>query len=438
MKRVRTYVVLIGLLLLSLTKTALALPAVEDVVMYEVNPRAFSDSGDLHGVTESLDRIAGLGANVIWLMPIHPIGQERSVGGLGSPYSVRDYLAVNPELGDLDDLRELINAAHERDIAVILDWVANHTAWDHAWVAAHPDWYTKDEAGDITHPPGTNWLDVADLNYDSPALRQGMINAMIYWVCDVGVDGFRCDFSDGVPIDFWQDAIEQVRASVDRSVLMLAEGTRPENLTHAGFDLNYDWSFYDALKKVFVESQPPSLILRTHAERYRGLPAGRHWLRWTSNHDQHAWDASPIEIFEGEEASLAAFAAALYVGGVPLIYNGQEIGVAETISFFERASIDWSVDAGLRERYIQLIESYNAHPVLRNGRLTNLSNQDVLAFVRYEGDQRALILINTRPKPSDITLPWSRSWLNRFSGELTEIPRRLSLDPHEIRLLIQP
>lgn len=415
-----------------------AVPAVEDVVMYEVNPRAFSASGDLDGVTAELDRIADLGVNVIWLMPIHPIGEERRAGELGSPYSVRDYRAVNPEFGTLEDLKELVTAAHEREMAVILDWVANHTAWDHAWVEAQPGWYTHDEGGAITHPEGTNWLDVADLNYDAAGLRAAMTEAMVYWVEEVGVDGFRCDFSDGVPVDFWASAIEAVRGSVDRPVLMLAEGTRPENLTEAGFDLNYDWSFYDALKRVFTGGEGASVVVRTHRDRYRGLPSGRHWLRWVTNHDQYAWEASPSEVFGSDRAVVAAFAGTLYVGGVPLLYNGQELGVAETIPFFTRAPLAWSEAGELRERYIELIEVYQEHEVLRRGRLNDLSNADVLAFERYGAGERALVLINTRRTASTIVLPWARVWRDARSGRVAELPRQVVLEPYEIHVLVQP
>jgi len=197
-------------------------PQTEDIILYEVNLRAFSTTGDLQGVIDKLDHLQSLHVNVIWLMPIHPIGTINSVN---SPYSVRDYKAVSSEYGDLATLRALTDAAHARGMCVIMDWVANHTAWDHPWIT-NSEWYTRDANGSIIMPPGTNWADVADLNFDNQEMRAAMVDAMKYWILEANVDGFRCDYADGVPFDFWQDAISQLRSIPNRSLIMLAEGDR--------------------------------------------------------------------------------------------------------------------------------------------------------------------------------------------------------------------
>ena len=183
------------------------IPAVHDVVMYQVNPRVFADSASLKAVTARIDSIADLGVNMIWVMPIYPIGEEKSKN---SPYSIRDYKAIASEFGTIDDFKALVAACHERGMGLILDWVANHTAWDNVWLKdqGHKDWYTQDSAGNIIFPPGTDWTDVADLNYDNREMRDAMIDAMRYWIVEVGIDGFRCDVADQVPADFWKEAID--------------------------------------------------------------------------------------------------------------------------------------------------------------------------------------------------------------------------------------
>ncbi|WP_428387088.1 alpha-amylase family glycosyl hydrolase [Mucisphaera sp.] len=424
-----------AIIALAIAPIAGALPATDDVVMYEINPRAFSEQGDLDSITANLDRLERLHVNVIWLMPIHPIGVERSVGDLGSPYAVRDYRAVRPELGTLEDLRELIAEAHRRDMAVILDWVANHTAWDHPWINTQPDWYTRNDAGDITHPPGTNWLDVADLDFDNPELRQAMIDAMIFWVRDVGVDGFRCDYADGVPVDFWAEANAAIRAAVNRPILMLAEGARKENLTEAGFDINFDWSFYDGLKRTFTQNETASSLHLRHLENYRDLRPDQHWLRWITNHDQYAWDGSLIELFGSVDASLAAYAIALYQGGVPLIYNGQELAHPERIPFFSQQPLDWSQGPEVTARYQQLMRVYHQNPALRSGRLADLSNDDVAAFLRYDDHNTLLILVNVRNHPASLTLPWPQPARDLLTGKNHQVTRQVTLTPYEIRVL---
>ncbi|MDX9942166.1 MAG: alpha-amylase family glycosyl hydrolase, partial [Bacteroidales bacterium] len=314
------------------------IPATEDLVVYEVNLRAFSPEGTLQGVIEGLDHIRSLGVNVIWLMPIHPIGQVNSVN---SPYSVQDYLAVNPEYGTLDDLRQLTDAAHQRGMAVIMDWVANHTAWDHPWIS-NPGWHSTDDQGNIIIPPGTNWQDVADLNFSSFPMRQALTDAMRYWVLEANVDGFRCDYADGVPFDYWRTAIEELRAIPNRRLVMLAEGNRSDHY-QAGFEMTYAWTYYARLKDVF-NGQNANILYTTHTGEYAGVPQGKHLLRYTTNHDESAWDATPMTLFNGQQGALAAAVATTFMGGVPLIYTGQEVGRTATLPFFSQSPVDWTAN----------------------------------------------------------------------------------------------
>ena len=213
-------------------------PAIADIVMYEVNVPALTTTHNLQGVTARLDSIEGMGINTIWLMPIFTIGDLNS---FGSPYCVKDYTAVNPDLGTLADLQNLVKEAHSRNIAVILDWVANHTAWDNNWIN-NEGWYSVDGSGNIISPPGTGWNDVADLNFTNTDMRLAMIDAMEYWVAEADIDGFRCDAADYVPFDFWKQALDSLKNNTDKNLILLAEGARADHFT-AGFQLNFSWNF---------------------------------------------------------------------------------------------------------------------------------------------------------------------------------------------------
>ena len=219
------------------------MPKKEDAIIYQVNILAFSQAGNLKGVQERLSYIQELGVNVIYLMPIYPVGIERKAGGLGSPYSVKDYKAVNANFGTLEDLRVLVEEAHKKNMAVVLDWVANHTSWDNVWITAHPSWYQKDANGNIIIPPGTNYNDVAQLDFNNTDMKAAMIDAMSYWVYNANIDGFRCDYADFVPQNFWSDAITALRKIKNQNILMLAEGSKVSNFA-AGFDYTFGFGFF--------------------------------------------------------------------------------------------------------------------------------------------------------------------------------------------------
>ncbi len=377
-------------------KAVFELPATEEVVMYEVNLRAFSQAGDLAGVTARLDDIKRLGVNVLWLMPIFPVGQERSAGGLGSPYAVRDYQAVGTEYGNLADLKQLIDGAHARGMGVVLDWVANHTAWDHAWINQHPNWYTRDANGTILHPPGTNWLDVADLDFTNDSMRLAMIGALRYWTETVGVDGFRCDAADMVPFGFWKQAIDSLRASSgSKRLLMLAEGARSDHFT-AGFDLNFSWDFYTQLKNSFQQGNGTSALWTAHRNEYNVAPAGKHRLRFTTNHDEYAWDNTPSALFGGEVAAFAAFALTSSWSRVVLLYSGQEIAWPQRIPFFTRSPLNWGFNAAYRQQYENWMALRSREPLLYRGELTPYRLQALTAYTRTDANDTLLVLVNTR------------------------------------------
>jgi len=414
-------------------------PEVADVVMYQVNPRVFAPSNSLQAITARLDSIQDLGVNMIWIMPIYPIGEEKSKN---SPYSVKDYKAVAPEYGTIDDLRTLVEACHERGMGVILDWVANHTAWDNVWLKQHPDWYTHDSVGNIIYPPGTDWTDVADLNYDNKEMRAAMIDAMRFWVDSVGVDGFRCDVADQVPSDFWMACIKKLRANAKpRRLIMLAEGSNPENFT-AGFDLNYAWEFMGAIAEVMKGDANVGKLVEVDKNEYKDLEQerGKYKLRFTTNHDEST-KATPVKLYGGVRASMAAFVATTMLHGGMLVYGSQEVGYPEPINFFKYVPVNWNANPSLREEYKKLISIYNEHPALRSSGTVEAFDDDdnsILCVDRVLNNDNVLVLVNVRDAAHQIDVPpmWTgRTVTDLMSGNEMALGKNISLSPYQYLLL---
>jgi len=395
-----------------------------DQVIYEVNLRAFSPQGGFKGVQSRLDAIQKVGTTIVWLMPIHPVGQVRSAGGLGSPYAVRDYDSVNPEFGSFEDFRRLVREVHRRKMKLILDWVGNHTSWDNPWLA-NRDWYTQNDKGEIQIPAGTNWNDTADLNYHSQAMRAAMVNSMRRWIRDEGVDGFRCDYADGIPFDFWSTAIPELRAAVKRPLFFLAEGTRAANLT-TGFDLNYGWGPYGALQAIYAGQRSA-----TDFDPRDSL------LRFTSNHDESAWHNSDIRVFGKKEAAFGAFVANAFSAGTTLIYNGQEIGWEAKIPFFTNSNLDWNSDPEYRDRFERLM-SFRAHSEsARRGAIDVCSLGRVIAFTKSVNHKDVLILVNTSATPQTFSAPTGSrgKWRNALFRGSIDVAGSLELTPWQSLVL---
>lgn len=407
-------------------------PDPDKACIYEVNLRAQSSEGTLQGVISKLQHIKSLGTNVIWLMPIY---EEGSVNSVGSPYCIKDYTKINPEYGTLSDLRALTDQAHALGMAVILDWVANHTSWDHPWISAHPEWYSQNANGQIIIPPGTNWNDVADLNFNQAAMRAQQIADMKYWILEANVDGFRCDYADGVPFDFWSEAISALKSLNKRDVLMLAEGARSDHY-QAGFDLTYSWNYYTSLKNVWAGSAS-SALTTTHQVELAALPSGKGKVRFTTNHDQSAWEASPMTLFNGKNGAIAASVANLFSGGTPLLYTGQEVGKTGTTPFFSNSSINWSANADMLAAYQKIYEVYNNYPAARvnNYSIYQLSN-DLICWKKTSGNQSLLVLINVRNTTINVNLPpaLNGTFLNLISNQNEAVSNALSLTPYAYRI----
>jgi len=411
-----------------------SVPETSDIIMYEVNNGAFSANGNLEGVRSKLDEIKELGINVIWLMPTYPIGE---LNGIGSPYAVRDYLDVNPAFGDLDDLRLLVKEAHARNMAVILDWVANHTSWDNAWIQ-DKSWYMQDESGNIISPNG--WNDVAELNYSNQDMRTEMIKAMKYWVLAANVDGYRCDYAEGVPDDFWDEAIDTIRNIPNRKLIMFAEAGDKDLLNH-GFDLTFGWDFYNKLIGVVNNNQPTSGLVAVNNEDYNNIPEGKHILRWISNHDNDFVDGAPIDIFNGKEGSLAAYVVSAYMGGVPLVYSGQEVGCPQKLSFFADSytKIDWSINPEMLLTYQNLNNFRKSSTAIRTGSIeTYTANSDVIAFKRTSGSEEVLVIVNLNNSQLNFQIPGdlqNTSWFDAFDNSQVTLENTISLQPYEYLVL---
>jgi glycosidase len=375
--------------------------------LYEVFVRDFSSTGDLHGVMRGLDRIQAAGANVIWLMPIYPLGVRNRKDPLGSPYSVRDYRGINPDFGTAADLRALVDAVHARGMELILDFVPNHTSWDHAWITAHPEYYVHNAKGEISVPVDdkgklTDWTDVAQLDYRQAGTRREVIAAMRYWLEQFGIDGFRMDVAGFVPDAFWREAIPALRGSVRRPILMLAEWGDLE-MHRLGFDLSYGWDGYSRLKAVW-KGAPASTFVSGEVADQRAMPAGGMRLRFTTNHDETAWDQPPVTLFGGSAGARAAFVAMALLPGRPLIYDGQEVESPQKLGLFVRDSIVWNQPdtLGARAFYRRVLDLARTDSAFLRGGLQAVSASlpdDVIAYRR--GD--AVILVNTRAKAADVT-----------------------------------
>lgn len=408
-------------------------PAVEDLVFYEVNVRAFGANGDLAGVRQKLDHIASLGVNAIWLMPIHPIG---SINSVNSPYSVQDYTAVGAEYGTLDDLRALVDEAHDRGIIVVMDWVANHTAWDHPWIT-NVDWYTQDANGNIIHPAGTNWQDVADLNFGNGPMRQAMIEAMRYWIDNADIDGFRCDAADWVPNSFWEQAISSLRAGTERPLIFLAEGA-DSGLLPAGFDVNFGWNWYDGIKAVYNGTSATTLV-GIHTSQMSSIPTGKTQLRFTTNHDESAWDATPVSLFGGLDGAFGAQVISTFMGGIPLIYGSQEVGQASTVPFFSNDPINWTQNPAFLADYQAMMGVYSSHPEARSGSVADASNSSVVSFVRELNNRQIWVAVNCRNAARTLDVPtgWQEEWADALTGELHVAGSSREFAPYEWSIWVQ-
>ena len=402
-------------------------PEPQDVNLYQINIRTFSKTGDLKGIMSRLDSIKALGINVVYVLPIYPVGTLKSTN---SPYCVKDYRAVNPEFGTLEDLRALVNGVHQRGMALILDWVGNHTSWDNPWIA-NKSWYVQDSTGHIKYP--MNWTDVAQLNFKNRDMRQAMISAMKYWVLTANVDGFRCDYTDGPPVDFWKQAIDTLRNIRSHKLLFLAEGSRNDNFK-AGFDYNFGFRFYGNLKGIFERGKSVKSIDTVNIAEYKEATGTQGMVRYITNHDVNSSDGTPLDLFGGKRGSMAAFVVVAYMKSVPMIYNGQEVGTPYRLVFpFTRQKIDWRLNPDVTAEYKKIIAFRTHSKAIRRGTLTSFSSDDVCAFTKEAGNEKVFVLSNLRNKEVNYTVPQAllhAKWKDAFTGATVTLTGTKTLAPY--------
>lgn len=363
-------------------------------VMYEVFPRDFSAAGNFNAISARLDDLKNLGVDVLWLMPIHPLGEKLKKGAIGSPYCVRDFYAINPDYGTTNDFKQLVVQAHQRGMKVIMDVVAGHTAWDSV-LMAHPEFYTKDAGGKI-HPPYPDWTDVAELNYANQDLRRYMIEMLKYWVQNFAVDGFRCDTAFTVPVDFWEAARTELEKINPGVVIITDAGAKPLLLSKA-FDMDYAGNFFETLNQVMTSEQPASLLADSWQHTREQFPAGALHLRFTDHHNM-----SRAVARYGLNGAQAAQVMVLLLDGVPLFYNGMEVGDATESAdpaLFEKMPVFWQPGGrpALRDIYRDVIKLRKQHEAFINSDvawLTNSAPADVVSFLRHDAADEYLVLIN--------------------------------------------
>ncbi|MEM6326802.1 MAG: alpha-amylase family glycosyl hydrolase [Bacteroidota bacterium] len=412
--------------------------------LYQINTRQFTPEGTLAAARAHLPRLRDLGVGIVWLMPIHPIGEVNRKGTLGSPYAVRDYRAVNPEFGTMDDLEAFVTEAHRLGMRVILDWVANHTAWDHPWTEEHPDWYARDWNGDFRPTPWWDWSDVIDLDYAVPEVREAMTEAMLFWVREADVDGFRCDVAGMVPTDFWEEVRRQLDAV--KPVFLLAEW-EARDLHRAAFDASYAWTWYDAMHAICHGRADVNALYHYYSWNEKAYPHDILRMLFTSNHDKNAWDGTVHEQFgDGLEAAVVL---SVISEGIPLVYNGQEADNRRRLAFFERDPINWSrglsrLGALYRDLFALKRETSALHNAAWGARMVRVVNSDlahVLSFVREDTEAKVLALFNLSAEAREVTLsdgPYVGEYRQPLGGDPVRLgtEARVALEPWGWRVLV--
>jgi alpha-amylase len=362
--------------------------------IYEVNIRQYTEEGTLNAFATHLPRLKDMGVETLWFMPLQPIGKLNRKGALGSYYSISDYTSLNPEYGSLDDFKKIVEQAHQFGMKVIIDWVANHTAWDHVWTKINPGFFSKDEHGNF-RPPYPDWADVIHLNYDNKELWQAMVGDMKFWVNNFNIDGFRCDMAHLVPLDFWFFA----RTELDREkkLFWLAETEEPKY--HQVFDASYTWELLHAMEAFWRREKSIDGLDAVLYKYDTAFPRNAIRMLFTTNHDENSHSGSEYERM-GEAAKAFAVLCCTW-NGIPLIYSGQELPNKNRLKFFEKDPIVWNEDAALHDFYKTLLNLHRHHPALRSAddhvktyRISTSENQQLFSYLRKSEEREVVVVLN--------------------------------------------
>jgi len=372
--------------------------------VYEVNIRQYTPEGTFQAFSKHLPRLKDMGVAILWLMPITPISQLHRLGTLGSYYACSSYVQINEEFGTLQDFKQLVHQAHALDMKLIIDWVANHTGWDHEWTIPHADWYVKDAAGNFTEKNG--WKDVIDLDYSKTEMREAMKAAMKFWVQEADIDGFRCDMAHLVPLDFWKEA--RAFCETNKPLYWLAECDQSDY--HMVFNTSYAWGWMHATEK-FHKGEGSLQDVRQVLHAYTQYPAGANKLYFTSNHDENSWNGTEYEKYGNAALAWAVFSCTW--PGMPLLYSGQEGALKKRLEFFNKDVIEWAATPTLAEFYQRLFQLRKRNAAIREGELFILPSQQddkVLLFIRKFQEQVVLILLNVSNE-SRVQVSVEHPWL---------------------------
>lgn len=396
--------------------------------IYEVNVRQYTPEGTFAAFEKHLPRLKKMGVKTLWFMPITPIAQQNKKGTLGSPYAAYDYTSINPEFGTLENFKHLVNEAHKMGFNVIIDWVANHTGWDHVWTKTHPEWYLKDADGSFHKASGMD--DIIELDFSNKEMRQAMIDAMKYWIKETNIDGFRCDLASWVEVDFWQQARPEVEKL--KPLFFIGEFDELENPEYGKvFDASYSWKWMH-LSKDFYQKNLPISDLKNLLEQYSKIGDNSMRAWFTTNHDENSWNGTEYEKYGELAPALAVFSATW--NGVPLLYSGQELPMkTKRLEFFEKDPIPWNGKYELEDFYKTLLNLKSENPALRGGDpsvttfwINTNSNDKILAYLRKNGDREVLVLINTTKDAANFKLEDDNSvgsYKNVFTNSKVELAK---------------
>ncbi|NOT03571.1 MAG: alpha-amylase [Anaerolineales bacterium] len=414
-----------------------------NAVIYQINTRQFTEEGTFKAAESHLPRLEDLGVGILWLMPIHEIGQKNRKGTLGSPYAVKDYFSVNSEFGTLEDLKHFVQEAHKMGMYVILDWVANHTAWDNPLVDEHPEWYERDWKGDFHPSPWRDWDDIIDLNYQQPLLREYMTEALKYWVRVADVDGYRCDVAGFVPLEFWNQARRELDAI--KPVFMLAEWESRDMHVEA-FDMTYGWSWYSFMHMIAAGKENVNGLFYYYSHNEKEYPADVMRMLFVSNHDKNSWEGTEYEQFG--DALEAVIALSATSEGMPLLYNGQEAGNTKRLEFFEKDPIQWKPHP-MSELYKSLFALKKRNTALWNGKwgarmiqVPNSAPLQVFSFVRQNENDKVFAVFNFSAEPQTVQFKESLfhgKYVDYMNGNQVELSAstQLALQPWEYHIFVR-
>jgi len=413
----------------------------KSAVIYEVNVRQYTPEGTFKAFEANLPRLKELGVDILWFMPIHPIGivdrkiPEGMTESLGSYYSVKDYKGINPEFGNEADFKALVTKAHEMGFKVIIDWVANHSSRDNAWITEHPDWYVQDSTGKILAP--FDWTDVAKLNFENKDMRAAMIDAMKYWITNCDIDGFRCDVAGEVPVDFWDTA--RVELEKVKPMFMLAENEDHPELCLKAFDANYGWGMHHVMHQVAQGKDSVNKIARQVVKMDSVMPKNAFQMNFITNHDENSWNGTAQEKFGAGENAFAVLTYTL--PGMPLIYSGQEAGLNHRLKFFTKDTINWAL-ADFSPFYKTMNALKHGNEALWNApyggtfeQIKNTEPSKVLSFIREKGDSRVVVIANLSNEKVTVNLKGSKA-----DGDYKDVftNTKFTLFSSNLNLTLQP